>query len=115
MLKLRTKSDATYEVIVEGAKFTVKPMNNDELSRLRKRHTAVKRGREELDVDSMYYERFDKTVIEWEGIGDENGKPIPCTPENKRMVANLNQEIALEVLRLADNIGGDAREAAEKN
>lgn len=115
MLKLRTKSDATYEVVVEGAKFTVKPMNNDELSRLRKRHTSQKRGQDVLDVDAMYYERFDKTVMDWEGIGNEKGVALPCTPENKRMVANLNQEIALEVLRLADNIGGDAREKAEKN
>ena len=106
-----------FEVVVDGATFYVTPMSNSAMTRLRKKHTKTVRGVETVDVDALYYERVDMTIKGWkEGdLLDANGKPLPCTSETKRILADRNARIAIEVLRLTDELDGEAKEAAEKN
>ena len=113
-MKLIT-DEKTFEVVVDGATFFVSPMSNSEMSKLRKRHTKTVRGVETADVDAMYYERVDRTIVDWKGIEGADDKPLACTSETKRILADRNARIAIEVLRLTDELDGEAKEAAAKN
>ena len=35
----------------------------------------------------LMWEVFDGVVVDWKGFFDENEKPLPCTTENKRIIA----------------------------
>ena len=113
----KADDDKVFEVVVDDAVFYVKPMSNTAMTKLRLKHTATKRGVETVDADAMYYDRFDKTVVDWrEGdILDSKGVPLVCDSENKRMLADKNTRIASEVLRQTDLLDGEAKEAAAKN
>jgi hypothetical protein len=39
------------------------------------------------------WETFNHSVIDWKGINGEDGKPLKCTPENKRFVAEAWYDI----------------------
>ena len=43
------------------------------------------------------WEVFNGAVIAWKGIEDENGKELPCNEENKRKVAEENDDLLVFV------------------
>lgn len=109
--------DKTYTIDVFGGEMYVRPMTNTQSTALRKKHTKIVRGVETVDVDGLYYDRVDRVIIDWKEDDwvDGSGKPMPCTKETKRLLAERNQKYAIEALRLTDELDGDAKEAAEKN
>jgi hypothetical protein len=55
----------------------------------------------------LAWQRFDYCVIDWEGYQDENGKPLECNSENKRIVFDFHDDdmlwIATEIMKLDPN------------
>lgn len=59
----------------------------------------------DLDGDALYRAkilRIDRTIIDWNGIEDENGNPLPCTSKNKELVYNFNRDLIDEILDEVD-------------
>lgn len=74
-----------------------------------------------LDGDSLYKAkiiRIDKTIIDWKGLEDEEGNPIPCNSKNKELVYNFNRDLIDEVLDDAEkaaDVRNEEKGEAEKN
>lgn len=112
--------EKTYTADVFGAEMYLSPMSNTEMTNLRKKHTKTMRGVEVADTDAMYYERVDRTIKGWkkgdvQGVVDGVVVDLECTKENKRILAERNAKYAIEALRQADELDGEAKEAAAKN
>ena len=45
--------------------------------------------RDKVDTAAVDIERFCRTVKSWEGICDYKGQEVPCTDENKKVIAEL--------------------------
>ena len=46
----------------------------------------------------QFLEIYDYCVLDWKGIQDDEGKPLKCNDENKKMVFNFDQELVLFVV-----------------
>jgi hypothetical protein len=75
---------------------------------------------EETDDDLQSDMIWDYCIVEWEGIMDMKGDPIPCTPENKKLLMGKSIQFAkfvgtgLDKLR-KDIEGETVEEEPEKN
>ena len=49
----------------------------------------------EGDRKKIIWDKFNYALEEWEGMTDENDKPLPCTEENKKFVFDWDEEILL--------------------
>lgn len=70
-------------------------------------------------TEEMLQEVFAHTVIvDWKGLVEEDGKKIPCTPENVLRVFQVDPRFWLWANAIADNMAlyeAAAREAGTKN
>lgn len=118
-MRLRTRKDVTYWIEVEDARVEVRPLSASEIMEIERKHTKrrFRQGQwiEERNDRKFAEEVWCRTVLNWENIFDEDGNPLPCTDENKKLVRDLNPEFALEVLERAREAGRVAQEAEEKN
>jgi len=100
-------------------KFYVHPIDGDTLDTVRRKHIKIKsRGREDQNSREVEKELFYRQVINWEGIAAPDGKTIPCTSENKKLVANGKFMLASMVNLACLNLqieGNEAREEEVKN
>ena len=107
-MRLLTKKDTTFWVMVGDALVEIKPLTVGEVDRIRKKHTKTffVRGekKEEPDPIKIMQDMFCTCVVNWENIKDEEDNPIPCTPENKKLIAELNPNFASEVVAKATNL-----------
>ena len=103
-MKLRTSTNpAGFMIKVGGAAITVRPMSSTALASLRHEHTTFTRSGEEVNGAELAKEMFDRVVLAWDDtVKDENGKPLPCTTENKRAVAEYDSAFVGEVLATMD-------------
>lgn len=121
-MKLVTKREATYKIKMgsgsDVAIIEVAPMSQTQLSKLREKHVkySFQRGQrvEEVDYNSIHRSRVSKTIVDWEGILDEAGKPVPCTDEAKALIADLNPDFITELFEKCDKILLHAEEDAKK-
>ena len=101
MLVLTKKNEAWVEYN-EDVKFKLRALDRKTMSELRKKatkkkYTATPSGRqivEEVDDELFDALVFDHIISGWEGIVDEEGKPLPCTKENKLMLVNSAPTLA---------------------
>lgn len=115
-MKLRTTSSPDgFPIIVGDATLIVNPMSASALSRLRQKHTKIKRGVEQTDGSEMTKEMFDRVIISWTGINDEDENPLPCTAENKRLVYEHNADFATDVLKEMEAVAAERRLGEEGN
>ena len=107
-MRLLTKKDTTFWVIVRDAEVEIRPLTVAEVENIRKRHTKTffVRGekKEESDPIKIMQDMFCTCVVNWENIKDEEDNPISCTPENKKLIAELNPNFAAEVVEKALNL-----------
>lgn len=115
-MKLRTKKSLEgFPITIGDAIITVNPMSASEMTRLRESHSKIKRGVEKINGAAMTAEMFDRVALGWEGINDEDGKPIACTRENKLMIYEQNPDFVAEVLREMDDVAAERRVGMEGN
>lgn len=88
----------------------------------RKRRVEFRRGQrhEVWDVDESLHSElvWDYAIVDWNGIEDENGTPIPCTRENKAALMAGSPVFSRLVSDLMDHMAESATqraESAEKN
>lgn len=110
-MKLRTeKATAVIEKIdgKDKAVFHVNLLTPKEQAKMVDQVLATKgRRSQETDSESLYklkISRINKTIFDWDGIEDMNGKPIECNLENKEIVYNYNRDLIDEVLDEADRL-----------
>ncbi|MBI5189959.1 MAG: hypothetical protein HZA22_04740 [Nitrospirae bacterium] len=69
------------------ARVKLRPVPNDEGTRINERHTKTgwKKHQpiKEVDERKADEDRWDYQIPDWEGLVDAEGKPLPCTRENK--------------------------------
>jgi len=110
------------------ATFIVRPLTPTRMKKVLSHHKIVewdspakdekKERFESYDFLGITFDRVRKTIIDWEGILDEKGNPLPCTDENKLLVFELNIEIINYVLVEAAKLGTGLeaeKEAETKN
>lgn len=114
----RTKESTTYELDYKTAKIKCRPLTNDELNQLRKRHTTkknTKRGvEEETNWDAVFIEKFQAMVLDWDFL-DENQQPWPCTAETKATFVNFNLTDAIDMTKEIEELGSEVVIISEKN
>lgn len=74
----------------EGQPFRVhcKCLSRTEIAALQRKVSKSVRGNTRTDDTAFGIEVFNASVLEWEGIGDKNGEPLPCNETTKRGLAN---------------------------
>lgn len=116
------------------AKFWVMPMTPTEIDRMLDEYryyewdappASNRKERRSAQLNKQRFERYKniefvharikRTIEDWSDIVDENGKPIPCTDENKILVYELNPDVINYVLSEADGIGLEDAERTEQN
>lgn len=69
---------------------------------------------DKLDMAKFHADKIDKIIVGWEGLLDPNGRPLPCTRENKLLLEEVNPEIIEYVLdqvdHIADNLDQDEKD-----
>ena len=115
-MKLRTTSSYEgFPVTVGDATIIVNPMSSSALSRLRQKHTTINRGVEKINGSAMTCDMFDRVVLSWSGINSEDGCPLACTSENKRLVYEHNSDFAADVLKEMEAVAAERRLGEEGN
>ncbi|WP_432736111.1 hypothetical protein [Maridesulfovibrio sp. FT414] len=72
----------------------------------------------EFNEDQFDLRFYDYVIVDWEGVEDENGTPIPCTAENKKVLAQESiffQGLIAEAMEKLEIEQAEKEEAAEKN
>lgn len=114
----RTQESTTYELDYKTAKIKCRPLTNDELNSIRKRHTTkknTKRGVEEdTNWDAVFIEKFQMMVLDWD-ILDENKQLWPCTNDNKAKFINYNLTDAIDMTKEIEELGSEVVIISEKN
>lgn len=110
-MKLRTINTEQWVTVERGpnkARFLVEPMTPKEALKLIEECQKVewKRGQKtsETDLYKLKIKRINRVIKAWEGIEDEDGKPIPFNADNLELVYNLNSDVIDEVLDKADEL-----------
>lgn len=99
--------------------YKITPLQNDVHQRLLEKHTRPGRnGQPKVNRETFFKAMYDKILIDWEGIYEDEDKtiPLPCTTETKYALYCVSKERAdfiwEEALRLANN--DQARKEAER-
>jgi len=72
-------------------KFELKLANEELMDQLRQANTKIEartngKREENFDLDRYTHDLFDSVVVGWDGLLEEDGKPIPCTQESRRLL-----------------------------
>lgn len=107
---------------VEEAHFYGHPLTPKEMTQLLKtsteKHWEKNQRFEELNIYKYKLSKIQRIVQRWEGIEDENGKPLECTEGNKELVYLYNSPVIDNALEQFDDIGSTIqheKEYLEKN
>ena len=103
-----------------GVQFRVKvqPITRKMMAAVQRRHTRDVRGRQRVDETAVAGEMFSRCVLDWEGICDDSGSPIPCNGETKAVIADVHWQLAAIITAAALDINARTaarREDEEKN
>jgi hypothetical protein len=89
-------------------KIEAKVLSREEYAKIASRHTRYVRGMAREDTPAISMEVFIKAVISWQGICDQDGKPMDCDEKNKRLIAN-------KYWLFASNVSGAIIDAQENS
>lgn len=102
----------------EDGAICLRVLNDDTRRKLHKKHTSRKfvRGRqiEELSEPTFYAAMWDYCILDWKGICDADGKPIPCTAANKALLMAESPVFTNIVSGLLDQLNIEAAQRAEE-
>jgi len=122
-MKLRTKRIETWIEMIgdnpdEKARFLVHPMSPKEVSALLEkcRKAEWEKGQRFTEVDFYKFklEKIYATILNWEGIENEDGALLECTAKNKEAVYLGNPEFIDKVLEKADELYKNVQDDLEK-
>jgi hypothetical protein len=113
----------------EKLRFLLAPLTRELRDSAREANTTIekpaRRGAEPVerfDIEGFALDLFRRVVVDWEGVLDEDGKPIACTPDNKDALATLYQKLGAALGTVAGEVMerhlqevNAAEEDAEKN
>jgi len=118
------EAEGVWVELGEGARIRVaragNPANRRKLSKLLERHRATLRSRNLPDdiLERVTIETMAETILlGWDGI-NEDGKPLPYTPENARRLLTTYRDFRDQVAAIAADMAlfkGESEEAASKN
>lgn len=102
----------------EEGRICLRQLNHDAARALEKqttkRQVEYKKGQrfEYTDSDPDLYTEllWDYCILDWQGIEDEKGKPIPCTRENKVVLMRGSLEFQRMVAEGLDRLSADFEE-----
>lgn len=110
-MRLRTEKRSFWVKIEIGGAvcdLEVSPLSSKEVREMVQKHTKSRFNRgqkgDETDELALRLERFDKTVLNWEGIFDVENRPLECNGENKRKIAEFNHDFVLAVFEATEDI-----------
>lgn len=122
-MKLRTKRIEEW-ITVEGAtpdeiaKFLVHPLTPKEVSELLEKckKSEWEKGQRFSEPDWYRFkmQKIYATIIDWEGIEDEEGVELRCINANKEAIFLANPEFMDKVLDKADALAKDIADNLEK-
>lgn len=108
-MKLRTARMEDWITVSSGggeARFLVRPLTPKESAEILEKATAKRweRGQRFEEINWYKYKvlKIDSVIVNWEGLEDESGKPIPCDKKTKEVVYLHNSALIDEVLDRAD-------------
>ncbi len=77
---------------------------------------AISPGENYTPTIKDVFELYDYALVDWGGIGDENGKKIECNTENKFALINQNDDIGAFVIDKSNELReGAVSEQEAKN
>jgi hypothetical protein len=100
MLKINTKAnpEGRWYKYAEGVEFQIRPLTSQVLRDLRKSVTQTRMEvnpttRVMVSVDHVDDDKYndvlnDHLLMDWKGIGNEDGEPLECNLENKKLILN---------------------------
>lgn len=108
-LKVRTEKQK-YEVIFERdgdrALFVVSPLTPEQLMKIMAKNRSYEWERnqrfEKVDFYGAKLDKIDAVILDWDGLADENGEPIPCSKEYKLVLAEQEPDLVDWVLEQAE-------------
>jgi len=122
-MKLRTKRVEAW-ISIEGAtpeevaKFLVRPLTPQDISELLEKckKTEWEKGQRFAEPDWFRFkmQKIYATIIDWEGVEDEDGKELRCIDANKKMIFLANPEFVDKILDKADALYKDVQDNLEK-
>jgi len=110
-MKLKTKATEQWIVIDgenpgEKAEFLIRPTTPKQVNTLIKQSTDHEWDKNQRFDDINFYKfkikKIEQVIVDWKGIEDEEGNPLPCTNANKEIVYLYNTELIDKVLAEAD-------------
>ncbi|ACL58771.1 hypothetical protein [Methylobacterium nodulans] len=86
MLRLAPSSEPYWLDLLPGVRVRVRPVTVAMMLAAREAVSKVIRGEDRDDLDlrtniALVGELARRAIIEWEGVGDADGVPVPATPE----------------------------------
>ncbi len=121
-MKLRTEKKEFWIVkkTDEGvARFLVVPMTAKESFDLLQEATPTIVSRNQQNPGPDFYilkiKKINRIIKNWEGVEDEEGNAIPCTPKMKELVYNLNRDLIDEILDEADRLADIRQQQKEED
>lgn len=121
-LRLKTKKIEKWikkETVDGTAEFLVSPLSPREASDILKRCKNIfwEKGQrfDEPDYYAFKISKIKKTIRDWKGVQDEDGRDVQCTDNNKILIYEANPDFIDSVLDAADELSeafaeGEAKE-----
>lgn len=101
--------------------FQVDPMDVSETSKLLQKYTTHEKVKGIIYPDTDYFNfalaKVKRVIVGW-NLEDEDGKPLDCNDENKKVAYVLNPKLINDVLEEADKLAEgmtEVKQAIEKN
>ena len=110
MFSINTKLETGkwFEYPELGIKLKVRPRSMYSLS--------IRPGEDYSPTTKDIFDLFNYSLIDWEGVGDEDGKKLACNTDTKYAMINQNDEVGAFVINKASELrDGDVTEQEAKN
>lgn len=107
-----------FEMLGDTVRLKIRPLTIGIIDTINKKHKGIKDDatrNEKINQDLIDY-----LIEDWQGFGDEDGNPLPLTPENKRAIMGIippegEQSLSGFVFDKAKELAVVRQEAVEKN
>ena len=114
-MKLKTKKQNAWIELTDKdnftARFLVAPLtfkeNMDVINASKIKEWDNNQRFESTDLVKFRLAVINRTILDWEFVEDEEGKPLPCTTANKEIFYTYNPTFAEEVLAKAQQLATD--------
>ena len=119
---LRLKADQRHAVVYEDGdtvvKFFVRVLPEGKVRRLLTKNVALNRDNIQepnFNIGGLVDDKVDSIIMDWEGVEDSQGNPLPCNRSNKLIFYDNYPEIVDYVLAEVDKIAEREQKEKEKD